>query len=345
MLSIGTLAASTMSLVISAILIELWCARKDRMEGASKHERHLQIARIPKPTSVIGDIERGTGWAFAIIGSLARRWARISISAWQRVLLDSLVVGSSLWVAYLLRFEYQIPEYYGYAFLAQLPLTLVVAISTLYLMGVYRIAHPLMDMHALALLARACLIYSFPLFLLRFFAPAPLQALRIPLSVIILHSVLGFGGLAALRVGTRAAHERFQRNRPRRLLLIGADWPALVLLRELDRQKLSAFEVLGLVDDDPRKEGLSFQGVGVLGTLEDLPRLFSWFKPDEAVLTTDRLAGPKIREIVALCDRLGMKLLRVLDLDDFLWAKGFDVLLRELAKDETDDLSHQTTAM
>ncbi len=100
-----------------------------------------------------------------------------------------------------------------------------------------------------------------------------LGLVKVPRSVLALHPVITLMGLALVRLLYRLVHEHLQAQRagpggePRRALVLGAGQAARLLLAGLHRQ---GWTVVGLLDDDPAKQGAGIAGVPVLGPLQAL---------------------------------------------------------------------------
>src|SRR5262249_14273486 len=158
-----------------------------------------------------------------------------------------------------------------------------IQLSALSFCGVYRFLWRYIGMAELAPFLRAAGISFIGLLALRFGLPSLLGAAGPPISVALSTSVLGIGGVLAARVAVRAAYERWERDRKRRVpsrgggrralrtLLVGAGQAGLLAARELAREARPGLEVLGFVDDDPGKREAVLHGIPVLGTLSDLP--------------------------------------------------------------------------
>jgi FlaA1/EpsC-like NDP-sugar epimerase len=82
--------------------------------------------------------------------------------------------------------------------------------------------------------------------------------------------------LGGLRMAIRLYHEEFstvESGRLKRFLIIGAGNAGEALLREIHRMSVTQYEVIGFVDDDQAKTGISIHGIPVLGTVEELPEI------------------------------------------------------------------------
>ncbi len=63
----------------------------------------------------------------------------------------------------------------------------------------------------------------------------------------------------------------------------------------------------GFVDDDPEKQGSVIQGVKVIGTTRDLPRLVPELGIDHVVITIAQASRTDIRRIVEICESVPVK--------------------------------------
>ena len=97
-----------------------------------------------------------------------------------------------------------------------------------------------------------------------------LQLRQVPRAVLALHPIVALMGLALARLGYRALYEQAQSRISggspvdRQALVMGAGEAARRLLAGIHRQ---GWSIIGLLDDDPAKQGARIGGVPVLGPL------------------------------------------------------------------------------
>ena len=129
-------------------------------------------------------------------------------------------------------------------------------------------------------------------------------------------ALLAFGGTSGLRVLWRAWHERNEqlhrarraRTGPRtRVLLIGAGSAGVLAAREIRRNCDGDFDVRGFIDDDPRKHATVIQGLSVLGTTRDLPRLVGELEIDEVVISIAHASRENFRRLLDTCKSIPVK--------------------------------------
>lgn len=230
-------------------------------------------------------------------------------------LLDIGVLAASFTVAYAIRFEFVIPPELRIAGLRQLPLAVLLQFAALSVLGVYSFIWRYIGMSELRSFIKASLLATIPLLAMRLTLPDSLRDFRIPISVLLIDAVLGFGGVIGLRVFRRFLYERYERKghseegavEPNRALLIGAGRAGVLAAREILGRADVGLEILGFLDDDPEKVGSSIHGIRVLGTTGNLARFVAELRIEEVVITIAQAPRKAIRRIVELCKAVPVK--------------------------------------
>ena len=225
---------------------------------------------------------------------------------------------SAFVLAYLLRFDFAIPEQETQRMLYQLPFVLLFQLVLLWLAGIYAFVWRYVGMAEMKAFMAAALWSSLTLLALRTWLPEQLQPARIPLSITLVDTLLAFGGVLALRVVRRALYERGTKRQnakgqlQRRLvkkpvLLIGAGRAGVMIAREIRLRGDIDLEVRGFIDDDRNKMGSVIQGVKVLGTAEDIPRLVTELDIDHVVISFAEASRRDFRRILDICERVRVR--------------------------------------
>jgi FlaA1/EpsC-like NDP-sugar epimerase len=122
---------------------------------------------------------------------------------------------------------------------------------------------------------------------------------RIPRSIYILEWLtscsLTLGTRCAVRLATTARRGREKSDGDwTRTLIYGAGTAGLALARELRENHSLKSELVGLIDDDARKVGLTFHGTRVLGTGEALGALARKYEIEQVLIAIPSATGPQL---------------------------------------------------
>jgi FlaA1/EpsC-like NDP-sugar epimerase len=129
-------------------------------------------------------------------------------------LLDVAVLIGAFVLAYLPTVNVQLGDYYLDTMLKQLPFVIFVEFSALFLCGAYSIIWRYISIEDLKVFLRAAIVSGIVLIALRFLLIySDFRLWQIPISVILINLVLGFGGILSLRVIRRFGYELQDKNR------------------------------------------------------------------------------------------------------------------------------------
>lgn len=113
----------------------------------------------------------------------------------------------------------------------------------------------------------------------------------------------------------RNAHQRIP------VLLVGAGDSAELFIRDLARSEAN-YRVAGIVSNTDARVGRDIHGVEILGTLDQIPQIFKDLSrlgppPQRLIITSERIEGLEISDLLDTADSLGMTLARLPALTDF----------------------------
>ncbi len=111
--------------------------------------------------------------------------------------------------------------------------------------------------------------------------------------------------LAGLRMVLRLYYEASQTvetGRLKRFLIVGAGNAGEALIREIQRMPVVQYEVIGLIDDDPAKQGTHIHGIPVIGTVANLPQICGQHKIDEIAIAMPSASRKQLRRVIQVCE-------------------------------------------
>lgn len=246
------------------------------------------------------------------------------------------VVASAIaWIlAYLLRFNFDMPDRFLHEMLHMLVFVVPVQTFIFWYYGLYRGIWRYASLPDFKRIATAIIIATVvaPMLLLLFRVDAVL-----PRSVLILDPIL----LVFLMGGSRLVYRSWKEHRlyglsnlqAEPVLVIGAGDAAVNLVKELARSR--EWRVVGLLDDNLKKDGRLIQGVKVLGRLDDLPIWANHFEVQNAIIAMPSVAHAVRKRAVEICTAAGIKVMTVPSFNDLMSGK---VTVSQIRRVELDDL-------
>src|SRR4051794_12231642 len=202
--------------------------------------------------------------------------------AWQ-LLADGALVAAAWWLAFQLRFDQGVPVYYETLFRRTILVVVAIKLVVFVAFGFYnrwwRYVSTRDMWGAVRGVVVASLIPYVPVSLAE-----PVNNVRLPRSIAVMDLLLTLAFVAGTRLLARTLTEGPRLAVGRSVIVVGAGDAGQLIVREMQRSRVLAYNPIGFVDDDPRKRGAKLNGVKVLGTTEQLPALLREHKPDEALI-------------------------------------------------------------
>lgn len=256
----------------------------------------------------------------AIINTGTRRnskqyWIRF-LNKQVQFALDISILVSAFVLSYLLRFDFAIPPADMHRLVIQLPYVVLIQLVVLIFVGVYSFVWRYIGMSEAKTFFFGALWSSIPLILLRFGLSEHYYVWRVPYSVILMDTLLAFGGTLIMRVLRRGLYEHHEKQRKseqignphkRPVLLIGAGRAGVLAAKEIQGRGDIDLEIKGFVDDELKKQGSVIHRVRVLGTTKDLPRLVRELEIDHVVITIAQASRQDLRRIMETCERIPVR--------------------------------------
>jgi FlaA1/EpsC-like NDP-sugar epimerase len=252
-----------------------------------------------------------------------------------------LLIPLGFLLAFYLRFDFAIPSHYWAMIESTLPFLLAVRLGTFSLLGLFRGWWRHVGVGDLRNLVVAVTLSS-TLFLGLLFLTGRLDGM--PRSVLVLDwgvAILLFGGARfAVRIFRESDLEFWRRDRRTPALMVGAGDAAESLLRKFRRDGGNGVQVLGLVDDDPVKWGMSLHGVPVMGSTEDLPKLAARTGAKLLVIAVPSATRDQMQRLVERCIATGVEFKMVPSLQEMMDGRA---RLSELRQVQIEDLLGRDT--
>jgi FlaA1/EpsC-like NDP-sugar epimerase len=235
--------------------------------------------------------------------ALALRYRALATSkrVWLAVVLDVAMITAATYVAFWLRFEGDIPSEYLVTYRQTVPWLLVVRELSFLVFGLYGGLWRYTGISDLTRILLAVFASSLFLYGTVYFELGPAVY---PRSVVAIDALLLVWFLGGVRLFPRLLASIIRPKQGRRVLIIGAGDAGDMVVHEM--LKIRGYRPVGFIDDDPSKLGRTIQGVTVLGTRADLPRVVAATRPDEVLIAIPSASADMVRSCVQLLE--GFKL-------------------------------------
>jgi FlaA1/EpsC-like NDP-sugar epimerase len=245
--------------------------------------------------------------------------------------LTLVVAANSL--AFVLRFDGDVPEWARIAFWQMLPWLVAIRAFTFFPFRLYEGLWRYTSLYDLKVLVGAVSASTAVFYAV---ASSPVGPPVYPRSIFIIDACLLVLMLGGVRL-TRRLYSEFALIQPgARVLIFGAGDAAERIVRDMKTNREFRYNPIGFIDDDVGKLGRRIHGVPVLGTRHDVPRIVQQHRPDEVLIAIPSAESSAVRSIVRVFEpfkipiktlpnvteitgrRLDVGLIRNLSLEDLL---------------------------
>ena len=212
----------------------------------------------------------------------------------------SIVIHLGLaWVsnllAFMLRFDGQVPDIAWVSHTAMLPWLLLIRAGGFMAFGQFRGLWRYASLYDLRVIVLAVLSSTAGFFLaVRWLFAPPLY----PRSVYLIDSLVLIALLGTFRLARRSYHEARSGTRGKRVLVIGAGDAGEMIVRDMLHNPAHDYRPVGFVDDDPGKRGERIHGVPVLGGRAELARIIEKTRADDVLIAMPSAPATVVRDVV-----------------------------------------------
>ncbi|HZM09736.1 MAG TPA: nucleoside-diphosphate sugar epimerase/dehydratase [Candidatus Limnocylindrales bacterium] len=249
---------------------------------------------------------------------------------WFILAFDTILFAASLIGAWLLRFEFTLPQ--RDILFAALPILVLMRLAALGRFKLLRGYWRYTGISDIADIVKATALGSLGFLVIERWL---LGIKAFPISIYCLEALLVVGGLCGARLFSRMLAQSVRgawRGRSEKTaIIVGAGDAAERLLNDLPR---CGYMAVGLVDDEPAKIGGRIHGVSVIGSIDDLPRLVRKRAVEEVLIAIPSATGRQMRRITALCEESGARFRMIPGMSDLINGKVTAEQLRDVKLDD-----------
>jgi len=217
---------------------------------------------------------------------------------------DLFVIGFAYYAAFYLRFEGILGREYIDIMLRTGPILIIAGFVFLLVFEVYRGMWQYASLNDLAQIIKAITATSAIFILLLYL----IRHDQVPRSVIVIQWLISLVGIGGLRFSARFLRKFLSASKRRiPVLVVGAGDAGEMIVRQMLNNPQYGYDLIGVIDDDPRKKNLRLHGVKVLGGRDRIPTIVQRRRVEEIIIAVPTATGEQMRGIVDVCKSAGVR--------------------------------------
>jgi FlaA1/EpsC-like NDP-sugar epimerase len=215
------------------------------------------------------------------------------------ILSQAVLLAATYYLSFLLRLDFSLSEPYRRTFLVTLPLVLAIKLMVFYYFRLFSGWWRYVGMSDLLDIVKAAA------------AGAPLVfgavnwahgLVNYPRSIFVVDPILTVLVVGGTRFAVRAYYESARLHMTHaNTLIVGAGRAGGAVARELRGNERLEYNLVGFVDDEPTKKGVRLEGIKVLGSTDDLPRLIEDNDVAHILIAIPSATGRQMQAIIDKC--------------------------------------------
>jgi len=242
---------------------------------------------------------------------------RIAVLRGIQVAIDQCVLSAALWVAFYIRFDWDLPNAMLRSLLVLWPYVVGIEYVVLFAHGVPRYVWRYVGLREVSRMLSATAAATLLLLCFRaasgHWLPKLTQQALLPYGVIAINFTLSFLGVAGVRTLRRLLSEKSKADSRRQrgvepvpTLLFGAGQAGVQVAKEIANRPELGISPVGFLDDDPAKRGTLVHGIPVLGSIDAVGQIAPGLRAKQALITVSNAQGQTVRRISELCSKAGL---------------------------------------
>ena len=244
------------------------------------------------------------------------------------------VCAVSVFLAFQLRFDYNIPVRFQSEFRYSVVAWPVIKIAVFFAFGLSSGWWRYVSLPDLIRLTIANLTATTAVTMVTLF----IRPAGFPRTIYLIDFLICLGLTCTVRISRRVLLEvsaSLRRDQSAgRTLIYGAGDTGVALLRELRSNRSSGFHPVGLLDDNPLKTGSTIQGVTVMGTGQELAKLARKHQIQTVLVALPSASGQQMTSILQQCHAAGVTFKTIPSLSRILQNEDLSSQIRSVAVDD-----------
>ncbi len=227
------------------------------------------------------------------------------------IVWDIFIFSFSVYLSFLLRFEFNIPHRYESIIFYWIPVFVLLKIGIFWILGIYKINWRFVGINEFFKMFVGLISFGISLLVFDIFLQNKYSHLSIPKSIFIIDFFISLFLVSTIRISKRVYFEVLSRDKKegKRTAIIGAGSTGERIARELKRNK--DYEPVCFLDDDPMKVGTVIHEIPVIGRLEDIEDIIIKNKIDTVIIAIPSLTHKKVKKLFDKLSNLGIEDIKI----------------------------------
>jgi len=261
----------------------------------------------------------------------------VNTPRWIILMIDMLIVICSVILAYLLRFNFHIPEIemvmlptvLSYIFLVRFISFLIAKTYA----GIVRYTSTEDVIRIFVVVFIGSVFFALTNLVTYYIIDG---TFLIPFSIIIIDLIATTLVLSVFRMIVKVAYLEFisPSSIPINVLIFGAGESGIITKNALNRDSVTKYKVLGFLDDNAQKIGKKVEGVTIFSP-DKLDRLFKSYSIDNVIISTQNIRADRKQKVVEKCMEYNVNVLNVPPVSN--WING-ELSYNQIRKVRIEDL-------
>ncbi len=235
--------------------------------------------------------------------------------------IDIILIACSLYAAYQIRFEFDIPPEFFLGFKRVLPIAIIIKLFIFSFFDLYRGMWRYTGLSDLLNILKASVISTILIVTIVVFSTRFYGFSR---SIFVIDWSFTFLLVSGLRLAVRFYFENAETSffdtirsmgnllttkiaDRKNLIIIGAGDCGEKIYREIHNNSDLRYKMVGFLDDHPVKKGKKIHGIPVLGPVEDIKKAAEMVRADELLIAIPSANSSQMRKIVEYCKESGLQ--------------------------------------
>lgn len=233
-----------------------------------------------------------------------------------QLIADGLTVYLGYWLAFVLRFDSIVFDYYNWeTFTFWIPWLILIHIACFFVARFYNTRWEYCSIDEIFQIFLGTTAAAAICFLLVWLASPLFDVRKFWRGIYVFAYVLIFGFVCLTRISVRFGYRLRRSHRAnqmsdefRRVMIVGAGEMGSMLIKDMKSAPESKGTPIIAIDDNPKKRGTRINGIKIVGGRHSIPRMAARYNIDEILLAMSSVSRQDKQEIMKICSSTGCKL-------------------------------------